>query len=70
MVFCCNNLEKIGNYKKVRRIKYGESMGIYGDNDDTCKSMMKCKQVITQKFNNYELIDPFCLTLRVGFCQL
>ena len=37
MVFCSNRLEEIKDYRKVRRIKNGASMGIYGDNDDTCE---------------------------------
>ena len=37
MVFCSNRLEEIKNYGKVRRIKCGVSMGIYGDNNDTCE---------------------------------
>ena len=34
MVFCSNRLEEVGNYGKVRRIKYGAS--VHGDNKDTC----------------------------------
>ena len=38
MVFCCNRLEEIGNYK-VRRIKDVASM--YGDNKDRCGGKWK-----------------------------
>ena len=34
MVFCCNRLEEIGKYKKVRRIK--DILSMYGDIKDTC----------------------------------
>ena len=42
--FCSNMLEKIRNYGKVRRKKYGASIGIYGDNKDTCEKeqVWKC----------------------------
>ena len=38
-------MEEIRGYGKVRRIKYGASMGIYGDNDDTCESMKKYEKL-------------------------
>ena len=41
MVFCCNRLEEIGNYKKVRRIK--DVASVYGDNKDTCGGKWKIK---------------------------
>ena len=44
MVLCSNRLEEIENYGKVRRIKYGASMRIHGDNKDTCEKeqVWKC----------------------------
>ena len=35
--YCSNKLEEIKGYGKVRRRKYGASMKIYGDKEDTCE---------------------------------
>ena len=40
MVFCCNRLEEIGNYKKVR--------SVYGDNKDTYEGKWKIKDSLDQ----------------------
>ena len=37
MFFCINRLKEIKNYGKVRRIMYGASMGINGENNYTCE---------------------------------
>ena len=44
MVFCSNRLEEVGNYGKVRRIKYGAS--VHGDNKDTCGGKWKIKDLL------------------------
>ena len=46
MVFCCNRLEEIGNYKKVRRIK--DLASVHGNNKDTCGGKWKIKDSLEQ----------------------
>ena len=46
MVFCCNRLEEIGNYKKVRRIK--DVASVHGDKKDTCGGKWKIKDLLDQ----------------------